>query len=329
MGIPKTIQQLRKEIIALDGLRHVPMGEAPQEGLSLFAEHFPQGRFPLGAVHECLPASAADQPAALGFCLALVQTVLPPEGLIAWVSAQSAPLYGPGLRQIGIDPARVIFVQARKLADRQWAMEEVLQCNALAAVVGEMDSLDFKQSRRLQLAAEKSGVTAFVLPGNLRPRSNAASSRWLVRSVPSLTMDGLPGVGAPQWGVELRHMRHGKPGSWEIGWADGQFTSKASFSGALDDQDMAKMPAVRALAGSGAQPYYFSDEAPAARALTASGAQRYSFTEELPTVGDLSGQSALQLIPDEKLSASGNVLQPFPAADLLHGFYIHEKRVYA
>jgi hypothetical protein len=89
------------------------------------------------------------------------------------------------------------------------------------------------------------------------------------------------------------------------------------------------MPAVRALAGSGVQPYYFSDEAPAARALTASGEQPYSFAEELPTVAALAGQSALQLIPDEKLSASGNVLQPFPAGDLLHGFYIHEKRVYA
>jgi protein ImuA len=296
MGIPKTdiIQQLRKEIIALDGLRHQPMSEAPQEGLSLFTGHFPQGRFPLGAVHECLPASRADQPAALGFCLALVQTVLPPEGLIAWVSGQPAPLYGPGLKQIGIDPARVIFVQARRAADRQWAMEEVLQCPSLAAVVGEMDSLDFKQSRRLQLAAEKSGVTAFVLPSSNKSHTNAASSRWLVRSLPSLAIDDLPGVGAPLWGVELRHMRHGKPGSWEIGWADGRFTRNAGISDASTARELPEIPAARALAANGMEPYYFDDEGPAVRALAGAAA-----------------------------------LQPFPAGDLLHGFYIHEKRVYA
>jgi protein ImuA len=296
MAIPKKdiIQQLRREIIALDGLRHVPMGEAPQEGLSLFADHFPQGRFPLGAVHECLPASGADQPAALGFCLALVQTVLSPEGLIAWLSPQPAPLYGPGLRQIGIDPARVIFVHSRRAVDRQWAMEEVLQCSSLAAVVGEMDSLDFKQSRRLQLAAEKSGVTAFVLPSSNKSRSNAATSRWSIRSLPSLAIDELPGVGAPQWGVELRHMRHGKPGNWEIGWADGRFTCNTGIADASNAQEVPEIPAARALAANGMELYYFDDEGPAVRALAGSA-----------------------------------TLQPFPAGDLLHGYYIHEKRVYA
>jgi hypothetical protein len=195
---------------------------------------------------------------------------------------------------MGIDPARVIFIQASKKADKQWAMEEALQCNALTAVVGEMEALDFKQSRRLQLNAEKSGVTAFVLPSNLRPRSNAASSRWLVRSLPSLTTDGLPGVGSPQWGVELRHMRHGKPGNWEIGWADGQFACKTGFSSITNNQDLAEMPAIRAMAVSSEEPFYFSDELPDTRALAGSAA-----------------------------------LQPFPAGDLLHGFYIHEKRVYA
>jgi hypothetical protein len=89
-------------------------------------------------------------------------------------------------------------------------------------------------------------------------------------------------------------MRHGKPGNWEIGWADGQFACKTGFSSITNNQDLAEMPAIRAMAVSSEEPFYFSDELPDTRALAGSAA-----------------------------------LQPFPAADLLHGFYIHEKRVYA
>ena len=236
MAIPKTdiIQQLRREIIALDGLRHVPMDDAPQEGMGLFADHFPQGRFPLGAVHELKPFAEADQPATLGFSLALMQTVLPAEGIIAWVSAQPMPLYAPGLRQIGLDPARVIFVRARKPSDRQWAMEEALQCTSLTAVVGELEKLDFKQSRRLQLAAEKSGVTAWVLPSPRAAKTNASTSRWSIRSLPSEAEGDLPGIGDPQWQIDLLHMRHGKPGSWTIRWSEGRFQLVGPRPGAID-----------------------------------------------------------------------------------------------
>ncbi len=296
MTIPKKdiIQQLRREIIALNGLRHVPMDHAPLEGMGLFADHFPQGRFPLGAVHEVKPFSAGDQPAALGFSLALMQTVLPAEGIIAWVSPQPWPLYAPGLRQIGIDPARVIFFRAGKPADRHWAMEEAMQCKPLAAVVGELDTLDFKQSRRLQLAAEKSGVTAWVLPSAKASKTNASSSRWSIRSLPSHTEDALPGIGDPHWQVELLHMRHGKPGSWSLCWRGGQFLPTAMPYSITTDMEGAGEPAAIALRGTEALQPFSAEDLPPARVL-----------------------------------ASSAPLQPFPAADLLHGFYIHEKRVYA
>ena len=40
-----------------------------------------------------------------------------------------------------------------------WAIEEALKCDGLAAVIGEMKELSFTNSRRLQLAVEKSHVT--------------------------------------------------------------------------------------------------------------------------------------------------------------------------
>jgi protein ImuA len=33
----------------------------------------------------------------------------------------------------------------------------------------------------------------------------------------------MPGVGFPRWNVNLLKVRNGKPGSWEIEWAENQF----------------------------------------------------------------------------------------------------------
>ena len=69
-------------------------------------------------------------------------------------------LYGPGLAAFGLTPERLILVRGRDDQQRLWAMEEGLKCPDLAMVVGEVGRLDLGQSRRLQLAAEASGVTA-------------------------------------------------------------------------------------------------------------------------------------------------------------------------
>ena len=33
----------------------------------------------------------------------------------------------------------------------------------------------------------------------------------------------MPGVGFPRWNVELLKVRNGKPGSWQIEWAESRF----------------------------------------------------------------------------------------------------------
>ena len=66
----------------------------------------------------------------------------------------------------GLDPARLVMVAAQRDDDILWAMEEGLRTGraaGLAAVVGEIGRLPMVAGRRLQLAAERSGVTAFLL----------------------------------------------------------------------------------------------------------------------------------------------------------------------
>jgi protein ImuA len=100
-------------------------------------------------------------------------------------------------------------------------------------------------SRRLQLAAERSGITAFVLrrwrdggqAARERALPNAAVTRWRVATLPSRPSRGEPGVGRPRWRVELLRCRGGEPASWEIEVPNA--TDPVSLAAALADRPAA------------------------------------------------------------------------------------------
>ena len=110
-------------------------------------------------------------------------------------------LYGPGLAAHGLDPGRVVLVRASRDAEILWAMEEGLRAPGIVAVVGEVGSLPMVASRRLQLAAERSGITAFLLrrwrdggqAARERALPNAAVTRWRIAALPSRPMRGRAG----------------------------------------------------------------------------------------------------------------------------------------
>jgi protein ImuA len=52
---------------------------------------------------------------------------------------------------------------------------------------------------------------------------NACVSRWNIKTLPSVSEDGLPGLGFPRWHVELQKIRNGKPGSWQVEWEADHF----------------------------------------------------------------------------------------------------------
>jgi protein ImuA len=116
-------------------------------------------------------------------------------------------LYGPGLAAHGLDPARLVIVAAPRDAEILWAIEEGLRMPGLAAVVGEIGRLPMVAGRRLQLAAERSGITALLLrrwrnggeAAAERERPSAALTRWRVMALSSrdipLQRNPLPPVG--------------------------------------------------------------------------------------------------------------------------------------
>lgn len=220
----EVIQKLKQEILPLQGF-HKPSGSEPiRTGLGTIEQAFPQQVFPVGTIHEFISTKPTDAAATSGFMAGLAGSLSNKnKGCIFWIGT-SRIIYPATLKQFGIDPERVIFIDLFKIKDALWVIEEALKCEALSLVVGELKELSFKESRRLQLAVENSHVTGFIHRYQPRQENVTASiARWKIQRLPSVTEEGLPGVGFPRWQVALLKVRNGKPGTWQLEWANGSF----------------------------------------------------------------------------------------------------------
>ena len=218
----KTLAALRRQIASLEG---IPVAKA---GAPVVTGHEPfdramQGGLTRGRVHE-LFGSDEDEGAVAGFSL-----------ILAHLAAGDAPLfwlrlakggvaqpYGPGLAALGIDPARLLIGAMKDEALLLRAAVDALRCPALGALVielrGRAPLLDLTASRRLALAAETSGVTAFVLRIDGDPVPSAAETRWRVEAAPSVPLPGnAPGMSA--FSLSLLRRRSGADGmTWRMVW---------------------------------------------------------------------------------------------------------------
>ena len=207
----------------------------------------PGGGLTRGAVHEILGAGGDEEDcvAAAGFAAGILARI--GAGPVLWCLSRQ-DLYGPGLLAHGLDPARLVLVRTSRDEEILWAVEEGLRNGltaGLVAVVGEIGHLPMVAGRRLQLAAERSGVTALILrrwrnaaeAAAERDRPSAALTRWRVGALPAADMAGEPGIGRPRWRVELRRVRGGVPGIWDVEVADA--TGHVSLSAELADRPAA------------------------------------------------------------------------------------------
>lgn len=210
------VERLRREILAIQGLR-VPLdNELRDIGLGMINNSFPNQTFPVAATHEFISNNAQNGAASSGFIAALLR-ILMGKGSCLWVSTRCR-IFPPALKAFGISPDQVIFIDARTSKDALWIIEEGLKCQTLAAVVGEVQELGFTESRRLQLAVETSRVTGLIHRYGSLPTNVTCVSRWRIAPVASIGEPTIPGVGFPGWDVELLKIRNGKPGRWQVAW---------------------------------------------------------------------------------------------------------------
>jgi protein ImuA len=179
------------------------------------------GGLALGCVHEISEGGPRGEYAAIAtlFAAGILARI---DGPVLWC-LHSRDLFAPALAHVGLHPDRVIFCETWKDSEILPAMEEGLRHRGLAGVVGELNRLPMMPSRRLQLAAEGSGVTALVVRRSIATEQepNAAHSRWRISAAPSDLSDVLE-MGRARWLVELVRCRGAEPNSWILEACDAQ-----------------------------------------------------------------------------------------------------------
>lgn len=172
--------------------------------------------FPFGlgrsGLHELAEARYGDFPALTGLALAALRDA-GRGGACLWViqktlAAEHGRPCGGGLGHAGVNPGQLLLVEARTRMDALRAVEEGARATDLAAVVAELDDMDFTAARRLVLASQASRTPVILLFPHTRSGATAAQGRWRVSSRHSQpdTAD-LRAPGRPAWRVELEKSR--------------------------------------------------------------------------------------------------------------------------
>lgn len=204
-----------------------------------------------GRVHEVYAGDIADAAAAIGFTLALAigmtggsaEGAGPQGSGVLWLrSRRHAGLAGVvqanGWAELGGAPGDGLLGIVPDTLGLLRTAVDALRCPALGGVVvegwGAMRALDLTASRRLSLAAEKSGVPLFLLRIDAMPRPSAAQTRWQVGAAPSRALPG-NAPGAPTFDIRLLRQRTGPCGlDWRLEWnRDQRKFRQAPLSGAV------------------------------------------------------------------------------------------------
>lgn len=178
-------------------------------------------------VHEVYATEAEDAAAAGGFAMGVAAGLAGKSRPVLWLRSRPAARLGgvvqaEGWRDLGGRPGKgLVSILPDTMALLRAAVEG-LRCPALGAVVvegwGSMRELDLTASRRLSLAAEKSGVPLLLLRIDAAPVPSAAQTRWQVAAAPSVALPG-HAPGHPCFDVTLLRQRGGPSGqSWRLEW---------------------------------------------------------------------------------------------------------------
>ena len=133
-------------------IRTQPSGNASLDAL------LPGGGWPIGSLIEILIEN--DGLGELGLVLPALAALTRTRRRIAMIAPPYIP-YPPALAAAGINLDHLVQIDAG-VADSHWSAEQCLRAGCCAAVLHWLPEADYRQLRRLQLAAETGGALAFV-----------------------------------------------------------------------------------------------------------------------------------------------------------------------
>jgi protein ImuA len=215
MSLNFAVEKLRERLDCLEGTarrfsRTIPIAGAIDRWM-------PHGGLPAGCIHEVKGASLAN---ALGFSALLAARAAGDQGNIVYISPDRS-LHPLGLLPYGVRLDQLLLVHTRRAQDLAWAVMESLRCPQVSAVLTVWSGVDLTDSRRLQLAAEGSGATGFLLGNAASAPIAAPITRWKVSSHAGQRGQRFD---EPAWKLDLLYCRGGRPGSWTIEWRNSRLS---------------------------------------------------------------------------------------------------------
>lgn len=207
-----TLSQLRERMDCLEGTqrrqrRTVPICDFIDNAL-------PYKGLPLGCIHE---VKSRDLASAIAFA-ALLSARISAKGSVLYV-APGRSLHPLGLLPYGVKLEQWLHISARRPDDLIWTVSEAIRCPRANAVLAVMKKTDLTLCRRLQLAAESSGATGFLLGNATSAPVASAITRWRISSVNGPAERGFDEA---FWELELSYCRGGRPGKWTVAWRNGR-----------------------------------------------------------------------------------------------------------
>ena len=210
-----TLEALKTRIAALERSTPRVPGALPF-GVPSIDGQLPAGGLCQGSLHDI--GGENEGAAATLFAAGILART---GGTILWCATDSRT-FAPGLACAGLHPAQVIHARARDEKTVLLLMEEALRHPGLSGVLGELKHLPMTASRRLALAAEKSGILVLALrAGAADPTPNAAATRWRIASLPATPLP-TAGIGRARWQVELTRCRGAAAKTWIMEACDAQ-----------------------------------------------------------------------------------------------------------
>ncbi len=212
------LQKLAREVRQLESAgRATEVSDlALSSGCPALDACLPAGGYLPGSVIEYLRTTSACGASYLAFAAAAC-AMRSRGGFLVVVDMQRT-IYPPALLSHGIDLNQVIFVQPESQADALWATDQALRTPAVAAVVAELELIDDRLARRLQLAAERGQGLGLLLRSLAARRSPSwAEVQWIVKSlVPQhpvhASNGGWQARGSRRLQVQLARLRGGQAG---------------------------------------------------------------------------------------------------------------------
>lgn len=186
---PAVLQSLRQQLARLERLGNNVPEDRISSGAALFDAMLPGRGLAAGSMHEWVE----HEEGSLAGWLALLSAR---SALLGWdrrhhgrlvVLDREGTFYPPAAQALGIPLERLVLIRPKDHDELIWSADQALRSPVVSAVWGRLETLDDRDARRLQLAAEVGGsLGLWVRPQRALSQPSWADVRWYVRSLPPL-----------------------------------------------------------------------------------------------------------------------------------------------